>query len=369
MKALRLTISAVKNDIVINIIASILLSLLFFSEVSLYHFFYYNYDVVERRRTTDFTNATYSVSYEEKLSFDKLDELLDEMGRNIKNYEDVVVNSEIISDAYQSSELICFYKGISPLHRFRSELSSDILNDKVLNTGNVVGTNELGFFHDDENGTGDAELDSTYVIKGKKYRTICVHKLVNYQTPYKAEHVICMSATEFKKYSDGVYTIHFEYVEPLSSGSVNELKSYLGKYGTVKEFIVPASEVTKSVETIGQIAEYVIGIAVAMFVVTTCVLPIISYCLWKRRFEFASYRMCGASQGFISRCELIHVLLLGITAVILGTVLSYKNLQTKGFWLMLSFCTVIFLIRILIEAYIKSRASANVMEVKKKWRL
>jgi len=348
----RSTLSAIRKDWLINIVAIMLLSLLFCSELSLYHYMYYRSYVIDERNNTNLAASTYTVSFEDPVSRDMLDRILNGMPGTCGMFEDVAIRHRMVDDVI-STDLISFYHGMSPLHDFRSEDTGEKFTNQLMESENVIGT-------------VDIDINETKVIEGKEYRLVQCIRDLNYYSD--RSEVFCCSESEFWRLSDKVDRLYIEYRMPLSGNETMELKQYLRQFGNIT-FQTPDVEFVRSVKTVSDIAIELVEIIIVMFIITTCVLPIIRYCLWKRHYEFASYRICGADQSFIISCELTHVLFLGLISVIIGTLLIWGSIQTRGFWLLLIAGILIFLLRILLEVVIDSRSSSKIMEVNKKWRL
>jgi len=353
MRFISSTFTAIKQNIIINAIAALLLAFLFYTELNLCHYFYYDWSVIKARENIDFSGSTYSFILDTPIDRYKLERLMNDYTGTLPQYEDVVITDRI-NESEHSTDLVAFYDGISIFHRFVSFDSNERLTDKVLSSGNVIGSNESG-------------EEPTRVINGKSYRL--VRQVTNLKAYADWSEVLCCSYEEFFKITDNVDKICFEYQNALSKSEINELEKCIEKYATIKAHIIPDSEIQESINTIGNIIYPIVEVFLVMAVVSTCVLPIIRYCLMKRHHEFRSYRMCGASNRFIVSCEITHVLVIGISSMLLGILLSLNNFKTRGFWLMLLLCVILFLLRLLIEVLIDSRASYATTEVNKKWRL
>ena len=346
------TLSAIRKDWLINLIAIILLSLLFSSELSMYHYLYYRHSVIEVRNNTNLAASTYVVTLKNSIDRKKLDTLLEHMPDNVKGYEDIAICYRMNEDVI-STDLICFYKGMSKLHDFRSTETNERLTDKLMITESVMGTVSI-------------DINNKMSINGKEYRLVqCIQDLNFYAD---MSDVFCCSSSAFWTIADKVDRIYFEYRTPLDNKETDALKRYINQLGDV-DFKEPDIEFVKTVKTVEDIAIELVEIILFMFLITTCVLPIIRYCLWKRHSEFAAFRVCGADQSFISKCELVHVLILGMISVFLGTIIMWNSIQTRGFWMLMVICIFMFNIRVLIEVIIDSRSSSNIAEVNKKWRL
>lgn len=349
---LRSTLSAIKKDWLLNLVVIGLLSLLFCSELSMYHYLYYRSTVIEERSNTNLAASTYTVTFGNPIDKDTLDKLLTDIPDNVKMYEDIVLRYRMAEDVI-STDLICFYKGMSVLHDLRSEETKERFTDKLMSSEDVIGIMSL-------------DINDKMEIKGKEYRIVQEIRDLNYYAD--RSEVLCCSSSEFWRIADATDRIYFEYRAPLDNQRSAELKQYVEQFGKVV-YKTPDVEFVKTVKTVKDISVELVEIILIMFLITTCVLPIIRYCLWKRHYEFASFRICGADQSFIRSCELIHVLILGVTAVLIGTLLIWNSIQTRGFWILLITGIVIFMLRILLEVVIDSRSSSKIMEVNKKWRL
>ncbi len=359
MIVMKSTLMALKHNVIINSLAIVLLSLLFYSELSLYHYYYYSYTVVKERQNTDFSKSMYTFELSKEVSFGELDDLLDGMPSELRNYEDIVIRKPLMSDDESNTDIICFYNGMSPLHSFKSSISAEIITNEILESQEVLASNDIN-------------LSNKMRIGNETYRVIQgIPGLSTYifnPSGNKPTVVLCGSNDTFSAYSNGTDIICIEYKSPLVPSMVNRLQSYFYNKVDVKSFVEPIDEITDSVDTIRNITFEIVEIILAMFIITTCVLPIIRYCLWKRYYEFSAYRMCGASHSYVQACKLMHTFILGTGAVIIGILLSWKSLQTRGFWLVLLLCIFIFYFRILLEVIIDNKSSTNQMEENKVWR-
>ena len=357
MNIVKITMSAIKNRFLINAVAILLLSLLFCAELSLYHYFYYDYVVVQARYRTDFSRSTYTFEFAEPLEPEQIDTIIKNLPDPLGQYEDIVLCNMSQDGEDIGINMICYYDGMSPLHDLKSDDSSQVVNNDIIETQNLVATNDF-------DAVGSVE------INGSKYRLIQYVKGLNgYVNEGIPTTVLLCSKQVFMNGTDGIDKVFFEYRSPLSNNESDSLIRYIETYANVKNSIIPQGDISDTVDAIGNIYEGIIEAILVMFIITTCVLPIIRYCLWKRHHEFRSYRMCGADQSFIVTCEMAHILILGLGAVAAGTLLSAKYIQTRGFWLLYIIGVVVFILRLLIEVMIDSRSSSKIMEVNKKWKL
>lgn len=152
------TLSAIRKDWLINLIAIILLSLLFSSELSMYHYLYYRHSVIEERNNTNFAASTYIATFKTPIDRIKLDKLLENIPENLGIYEDVVIRYRLKEDAI-STDLICFYKGMSILHDFRSSDTNERFTDKLMANESVMGTSSF-------------DINNKTSINGKVYRLV-----------------------------------------------------------------------------------------------------------------------------------------------------------------------------------------------------
>lgn len=343
---------AIKNDWVINGITVILLTLLFCSEISMYHYIYYRSTVIEQRNNTNIAASTYIVSFNEPISKEHLDQLLNGIPKDVSTYEDIVIRYRM-KEATISTDLICFYKGISNLHEFKSNITKEKLTDKLMSSGNIIGI-------------PDIDISDRKVIEGKEYRLVQNIQALSYYADNS--EVFCCSPAVFWVLSQKIDRIYFEYKNPLKNQDIETLKKYIEQFGAIR-FNKPDIEFVKTVKTVEDVAIELVEIIIIMFIVTTCVIPIVRYCLWKRHYELASYRICGANQSFIRTSELLHVGMIGIIAIIIGMLLLWRSIQTRGFGVMIVIGIVIFILRILIEVMIDSKETSRIIEVNERWRL
>lgn len=61
--------------------------------------------------------------------------------------------------------------------------------------------------------------------------------------------------------------------------------------------------------------------------------------------------------------------MIGIIAIIIGMLLLWRSIQTRGFGVMIVIGIVIFILRILIEVMIDSKETSRIIEVNERWRL
>lgn len=352
MKTIRLTISAIRNNLFLNIVAVFLMSLLFFAEMGLYYYSYYKWSIIDVRNNTNFAESSYTFEFEKPLDRSRLDKMLSEYPDSIAKAEDTVISANDHSD--DSSDYVCFYGGMSIIHDMRSKSLNQKFNDKKIEDGKSVGLARLS-------------MDETVVLGGKKYNVIPdVEGLKAYG---RRMFTYCLPDNEYFNVVSGAERIVFEYTGALNEHDYEDLKSYVEKSGKVVNVIKPKANTEKAAENIKSNLAFIALIALVMFLITPCILPVIQYCLSKRHYEFSSYRMCGATKMFIVRCELIQVLLLGIASVAIAAPLIYSFLNAPGFWVMCIVGIFIFLFRLLIEVFVDSKSSGNIMEVNKKWRL
>jgi len=349
---IKMTLVAIKQNILINVITLFLLSALFCAELSLYYYFYYSYSVIEARKNTNFQNSTYIIEFDNSITKNTVDEIIAGIPTEIKDYEDVVIRKRLV-ESDSSTDLICFYNGMSLLHDFKSDSTLEPINDRVFETEKVLGANEM-------------YIKSSREFEGVKYRII---ELVSGLTAYTSNsEVFCCSSDEFWRITSNIDRIYIEYKTPLNKKNIQYLQQYFETF-TNKPVISPSQEIERSIISISNISSYIIEVMLFMFIVTSCVIPIINYCIGKRHYEFSAYRMCGASQSFISYAEMFHILMLGTGSIIIGSVLLNFMFDTTGFWIIWLFTVVIFIVRQLLEALIDSKSSKNIVEVNKKWKL
>ena len=344
------TITAIKSKWLINLVACVILALLFVAEVNMYYMVYYNAFLVDDKHRTEYTDSTYSFAFKDHVGNADLDLLTD----NISGYENVIISGKLPDDIDGASrELICFYGGISPIHDFRSELTHEKFNEDLFEQGDLLATDSYVFYDECE-------------LNGKKYRLIQkVSGLMDYA--YSDVPLFC-STDEYFKISDDIYRITFEYNAPLSNSELDQLVNTVSSRLNIDSVIFPESVNERALETIRLNYGSLFLCCIVMIVITTCVIPIIRYCLWLRRYEFRSYRVCGADASYITFCEVSHVAVLGIMAVILGCIFSIQTLFTEGFWIMLLITIALFILRLLAEILISGKSNENIVEVNERWR-
>ena len=344
------TLTAIKAKWLINLTACIILALLFVAEVNLYYMVYYNAYLVDEKHRTDFTDSTYSFSFIGQVCKDDLDILTD----SISGYENIIISGRLPNDVDGASrELICFYGGISSIHDFRSELTHEKFNESLFEQRDVLATDSYVFYDECE-------------LNGKMYKLIQkVKGLTDYA--YSDVPLFC-STEEYFNITDDIYRITFEYNAPLSNSELDQLVNTVSSRHNIDSVIFPESVNERALETIRLNYGSLFLCFIVMIVITTCVIPIIRYCLWLRRYEFRSYRVCGADASYITFCEVSHVAILGLLAVILGCIISIKTLFTEGFWIMLLITVALFILRLLAEILISGKSNENIVEVNERWR-
>ncbi len=348
------TLSAIRSNLFINVIACILLAMLFVAEVNLYYTIYYNEFVVQERLRTNLSDYSYTYIFSDLIGKDDLDDIVKSVSGSGINYEDIVVAGILPEDEEGNSrELLCFYGGISNLHDFRSKMSHERFNDDLFERGDVLVTTNV-------------ILCDEYELNGKNYRLVQqVEGLASYG---QAMFSLFCSSNEFFNVSEGVYRITFEFKAPIAPSDYDILNDAVSSKANIYNELKPSTSAGRAIETIGLSYSNIIKVFIIMVIVTTCVIPIIRYCLWLRRYEFRSYRVCGADASYITFCEVSHVAILGIMAVILGCIFSIQTLFTEGFWIMLLITIALFILRLLAEILISGKSNENIVEVNERWR-
>ena len=350
---IRATFSAIKSKWLINITACVLLALLFAAEVNMYYMVYYNSYLIDEKHRTDFTDSTYSFVFKGQAGKGDLDYVLDSLSGSVSHYENIIISGKLPDDDEGSREIISFYGGISSVHDFRSALTHERFSDNLFDQGDVLVTDTYLF-------------SDEYKLNDKNYKLIQrVSGLSDYA--YSDIPLFC-SQEEFFKITDSIYRITFEYNSTLSSSDFDKLLNTISSRLTIDSMILPQTANERAVETIMLNYGSLFFCFIVMIVITTCVIPIIRYCLWLRRYEFRSYRVCGADASYITFCEVSHVAILGIMAVILGCIFSIQTLFTEGFWIMLLITIALFILRLLAEILISGKSNENIVEVNERWR-
>ncbi len=350
---LKATLTAITSKWIINLTACVLLAMLFAAEINIYYTIYFNDYVVQERLRTNLSDNCYTFLLSDTINKDVVDEILKTVSKEVP-FEDVVIGHKIPDDDDGNSrEIMCFYDGISILHDFRSDMSHEKFNDKTFDKGNVLVTNNI-------------MLSDEYELNGEKYKLI--QQVTSIGTYGQSMIPLFCSSDIYFKISDGVDNISFEFRKPLNVLDFNKIKSSVASHARIYKEIRPSTSAEKAIETIGINYQSIVLVFIIMIVVTTCVIPIIRYCLWLRRYEFRSYRVCGADASYITFCEVSHVAILGIMAVILGCIFSIQTLFTEGFWIMLLITIALFILRLLAEILISGKNNENIVEVNERWR-
>ena len=116
-------------------------------------------------------------------------------------------------------------------------------------------------------------------------------------------------------YADGnsPQKIVFRYNRVLKNAELGKLRNYAGHYLPDAEFIPPEAY-SDSYDVFKEIVVFALITAVILIVL----IPIINYPVQVRESEFLSYRICGASTGFILIAHFVHVAVLSLIAGIIG---------------------------------------------------
>jgi len=363
---LKLTLLAIKNSIGIHIAAVILLSLLFFSEVNLYHYFLMSSINHNDINSSSLANSSYTFDLTSGMNQNDL-EILDKELSDLYIYEDIVItgcqmtNEEIKKENPSAGNdddlvVISFYPSISKLHNFKSfetnERYSANKNDDIIGMR-----------------IGHVFTDNCCVIEGKEYKVVRAIYGFNSYRYNDSWDVMCVPYNDFWDISSNCTRITIEFSKKLNDDQLDEVLELVRKRSNIDSIVSPQRSIDVSFSLIEDNTLNFIVVFIVMVVATTCILPIIKYCLWKRHYEFSSYRMCGADYSFIRTCEFIHVSIIGISSIILGTIISINKLNTDGFIIVLLLSSVLFFIRLFFEVLIDSNCSQNIMEVNRKWKL
>lgn len=351
---IRNTLTAIKNKWLINLISCVLLALLFVSEINLYYTLYYNAFIVQERYRSNLSDSTYSFALNESIDQKTFKAFLDSLSGDLSEYEDVVIASPISdSEEGMTREIICFYGGISLLHDFKSSLDHTRLNNSAFESGAVLGTNGL-------------ILSDNYQLNGKTYKLI--QQISDLNAYVSSEEPLFCSDKEYFDFTDNVSRVIFEYKRSLSIAEYNALNKAVNDYASVTSATKPETSSERAMYTIGELSGPLMAAFIVMIIVTTCVVPIVRYCLWLRRYEFRSYRVCGADTSYITLCEVCHVCILGIISIIFGVLISCSMMAVKGFWVMMLIAIVLFILRLVTEVLIAGSGKGNVLEVNERWR-
>ncbi len=349
MNPFKSTMAAISHNFFINVMTVLLLSMLFYSELNLYHYCYYSYTVIKARQQTDFSRSTYTFEFKHPMDLLTLDSALKQIPAGLRDYEDIVVLKRITTGGEANTALISFYKGMSPLHSFVSDHSSEMITENLLDSQRILATNEFG-------------MSSTLQLNEDTFRIIQnVHGLNSYVPDHEYDTppvILCGSPDVYNDNASDVDVLFIEYRTPLTDDEASILCDFWGNYSDITA-TKPTPGIVDSLDTIKGVSFELVEIFLTMFIVTACVLPIIRYCLWKRVYEFTSYRICGASRSFVFLCKMLHVIILGSLAVAIGVLLSWTDLRTRGFWVMMIISVFIFIARLLLEVMI--------VEENKKW--